>query len=76
MLHFCLLFVGNSKMKKYFMITANIFILVDLRLVNGGSHPRQGRVEIKINGIWGTICDDGFDDRDAAVICSMLGFNR
>ena len=48
----------------------------NIRLVDGGGIPTHGRVEIQINGTWGTICDDGFDQRDAAVICSMMGFSR
>ena len=52
------------------------FILVAVRLVNEGESPVKGRVEVQISGTWGTICDKGFDDRDAAVMCSMLGFSR
>ena len=38
------------------------------------SSPREGTVEICVNGYWGTICSNGWDSRDARVICSTLGF--
>ncbi|XP_052271435.1 scavenger receptor cysteine-rich type 1 protein M130-like [Dreissena polymorpha] len=47
----------------------------DIRLV-GGNSELEGRVEILINGTWGTICYDGnFDIRDADVLCRMLHSN-
>ncbi|KAF2348850.1 Serine proteases trypsin domain [Trinorchestia longiramus] len=46
-----------------------------LRLV-GGSGPHQGRVEVKLSGVWGTICDDDFDDYDASVVCRSLGYTH
>lgn len=34
----------------------------------------EGRVEVKYRGVWGTVCDDDFGDKEAAVFCSSLGF--
>ena len=36
-------------------------------------NPYEGRVEIFINGEWGTICDDGIEIESAIVICRALG---
>ena len=44
-----------------------------LRLV-GARSAHCGRVEICHNNMWGTICDDGWDDREATVVCKQLGY--
>ncbi|XP_045211817.2 uncharacterized protein LOC123563207 [Mercenaria mercenaria] len=42
----------------------------------GGNSNLEGRVEVYHNNVWGTICDDGFGNLDAQVLCFMLGYNR
>ncbi|WAR24054.1 DMBT1-like protein [Mya arenaria] len=52
----------------------NALAISNVRLEEG-SGRYEGRVEVSIAGIWGTICDDGFDMDDAKVVCRMLNMS-
>ena len=47
----------------------------DVRL-RGGSHYREGRVEVCRNQQWGRVCDDQWDKNDSTVVCRQLGLSE
>jgi len=48
-------------------------VVVAYRLA-GSATEGQGRLEVSVDGVWGTVCDDDFTDTDAQVACYSLGF--
>ena len=48
--------------------------------LRGGYNPQgegsfaEGTVEVLHEGVWGSICGLRWDERDAKVVCNMLGY--
>ncbi|XP_031564287.1 neurotrypsin-like [Actinia tenebrosa] len=48
---------------------------VAVRLLDGKT-PNEGRLEVRYNGTWGTICNDSWDMHEAYVVCHMLHYSK
>ena len=44
-----------------------------IRLV-GGFSTHEGRVEVCVNKVWGTVCDNDWSTEEANIVCNQLGF--
>ena len=45
----------------------------EIRLTDGTTQY-EGRVEVCINGVWGAVCDNGWDTAEANAVCHQLGY--
>ena len=43
--------------------------------LSGSSVKYAGRIEICVEKIWTSLCDDSWDFRDALVVCRELGYS-
>lgn len=55
--------------------TATWCCAASVRLVNSANPANKtaGRLEVQHNGVWGTVCDDGFSSAAATVVCRQVG---
>ncbi|XP_069856086.1 CD5 antigen-like [Dipodomys merriami] len=44
----------------------------ELRLVGGDNHC-SGRLEVLRKGVWGSVCDDGWGEKEDQMVCKQLG---
>ena len=57
------------------MYTAPECTEANVRLLDGMT-PHDGRVEICLHGVWGSVCDNSWDNKDASVVCHQLGYDN
>jgi len=55
-------------------LSSNVFGLSVVARLVGGRSSREGRVEVYFGSLWGTVCNRGFTDAAAKVVCYMLGY--
>lgn len=42
--------------------------------LTGGANNLEGRVEICVNNVYQTVCDDLWDEQEARVVCRQNGY--
>lgn len=54
------------------VLPEDVGINLPVRLTSVESFKYKGRLEVKHNGVWGSVCDDGWSAENAKVACKQL----
>jgi hypothetical protein len=57
----------------HWILWLRLFSCADVIPIRLSPGPFRGRVEVQHFGLWGTVCDDDFDQQAAEVVCRQLG---
>ena len=49
--------------------------ITDIRLING-TYKNQGRLEVQVSGIWGTVCLNSWGADESNIACRQLGYSK
>ena len=64
--------MSNTPEAYFYMYLEPVYAVMEIRLANG-SNIREGRLEVLVNGHWGTVCNNS-QEEIAGAVCSQLGF--